>query len=224
MLKSRLNDFGADYLSQVLLALLFQAGDYAKAQRHRRVLSEEMVPLYRKYDVLVTAGSGPAPRLDVQGAKDALERWAQPSSTAVFNVTGAPAMMLCSGFSKSGLPLGLQIAGRPFDEACVFQVAHAYQRETQWHQRHPVLTHSKASPFSEKPAPLPPAADPRTCAAIEFLADSAGIRLSDDQIRRVAAGAPMVREMAQRIPDHGWETEPAGLFHCVQWSHANDDR
>ena len=64
VLRTRLGDFGEDFLGRTLGALLISAADYVQASRWRRVLVAEMAPLYTKYDVLVTAGPGPAPRLD----------------------------------------------------------------------------------------------------------------------------------------------------------------
>ena len=57
--------------------------------------------------------------------------------TAPFNVTQLPALSLPCGFTDAGLPIGLQIAGRPFDEATVLRVGHAYERATEWHLRRP---------------------------------------------------------------------------------------
>ena len=52
---------------------------------------------------------------------------------------GAPAMALPCGFSKSGLPLGMQIVGRPFGEETILRVGHAYEQATDWHKRRPEL-------------------------------------------------------------------------------------
>jgi len=215
-LKARLLDFGVDYLSQVLLALSFQASDYVRAQRHRLVLAKEMAPLYQKYDVLLTAGLGPAPRLDDQYAKGTLGRRSHPSITTIFNVTGAPALMMCSGFSKNGLPIGIQLAGRPFDESTLFALAHAYEKATSWHERRPELVPgAKVNPLKkERPGPdlgaIP--LDGPDCAAIRGLAKAAGLTLPDEWVRQVAANMPMAAGMLQRIPDHAYTEEPAGIF------------
>jgi len=57
--------------------------------------------------------------------------------TRPFNLTGHPAASVPCGFTAEGLPMGLQIVGRPFDEATVLRVADAYQRLTDWHTRRP---------------------------------------------------------------------------------------
>ena len=54
-----------------------------------------------------------------------------------YNLTGLPAISVPCGFGSNGLPVGLQIAGRAFDEQTVLRVAHAYQAHTDWHLRHP---------------------------------------------------------------------------------------
>jgi aspartyl-tRNA(Asn)/glutamyl-tRNA(Gln) amidotransferase subunit A len=57
--------------------------------------------------------------------------------TAPFNATGLPALSLPCGFTRSGLPIGLQLVGRPFDEATVLRAGHAYEQATEWHARTP---------------------------------------------------------------------------------------
>jgi Asp-tRNA(Asn)/Glu-tRNA(Gln) amidotransferase A subunit family amidase len=59
--------------------------------------------------------------------------------TAPFNAAHLPALSLPCGFSRTGLPIGMQIAGRPFDETTVLRVGHAYEQATQWHLRQPDL-------------------------------------------------------------------------------------
>jgi aspartyl-tRNA(Asn)/glutamyl-tRNA(Gln) amidotransferase subunit A len=54
-----------------------------------------------------------------------------------FNLTGLPAISIPCGFGSAGLPVGLQIVGKPFDEATVLRLAHAYQAHTDWHKKHP---------------------------------------------------------------------------------------
>jgi aspartyl-tRNA(Asn)/glutamyl-tRNA(Gln) amidotransferase subunit A len=56
-----------------------------------------------------------------------------------FNLTGLPAMSIPCGFTSAGLPIGLQIAGKPFDEAMVLRVAHTYEQHTEWHRRQPSI-------------------------------------------------------------------------------------
>jgi aspartyl-tRNA(Asn)/glutamyl-tRNA(Gln) amidotransferase subunit A len=55
--------------------------------------------------------------------------------TVCLNLAGLPGLSLPCGFTGSGLPIGMQILGRPFDEATILQVARAYERETPWHTR-----------------------------------------------------------------------------------------
>jgi aspartyl-tRNA(Asn)/glutamyl-tRNA(Gln) amidotransferase subunit A len=62
-----------------------------------------------------------------------------PNFTIPFNVAGVPALSVCNGFSSGGLPLALQIVGRPFEEARVLQAGHAYERVTPWKERRPAL-------------------------------------------------------------------------------------
>jgi aspartyl-tRNA(Asn)/glutamyl-tRNA(Gln) amidotransferase subunit A len=60
-----------------------------------------------------------------------------PSYTPVYNLTGLPAISVPCGFTSAGLPIGLQLAGRAFEEATVLRAAQAYESATDWHTRHP---------------------------------------------------------------------------------------
>jgi len=57
----------------------------------------------------------------------------------IFNTYGVPAISVPCGFSRDGLPIGLQIIGKPFQEAQVLALAHAYEQATEWHTRRPAL-------------------------------------------------------------------------------------
>jgi Asp-tRNA(Asn)/Glu-tRNA(Gln) amidotransferase A subunit family amidase len=66
------------------------------------------------------------------GTVPALTQYTRP-----YNITGSPAIALPCGFSDAGLPISLQLAGRPFDELTVLRAAHAYEQATDWHTRRP---------------------------------------------------------------------------------------
>jgi len=116
---------------------LFLAYEYVNAQRVRQILKQEAAALLKDVDVLVTPSNPKtAPTFGASYA-EALRRG--PSFTGLFNMTGLPALSIPCGFDEAGLPIGLQIAGRPFAEATVLQVGHAYERAAGWYTRHPAL-------------------------------------------------------------------------------------
>lgn len=196
-LKSRPGDFGRDFLGRVLPACLFQSSDYVQASReHRRVIAETQ-PLYRKYDVLLTVGYGPAPRLD---SHKTINHWQRPSVFTAANVTGGPALVLPAGFSD-GLPLGMQIIGRPFDDATVLRVGYAYQQATDWHLRHPQLVAGSPQPavISRCNEPVAGDVDARTRDFVLTTAQRRGLELNEYQTAILLEGAPYALAMAQRI-------------------------
>jgi len=88
-------------------------------------------------DLLLTASAaGEAPPIN-QVPKWA--NFANPSLTMPFNVTGQPALSVCSGYGAGGLPLSIQLAGRPFEDAAVLAAGHAYEGATSWRQTRPAL-------------------------------------------------------------------------------------
>jgi aspartyl-tRNA(Asn)/glutamyl-tRNA(Gln) amidotransferase subunit A len=211
-LASRPGDFGRDFLGRILPACLFQATDYVAASReHRRIIKEGRA-LYGQYDVLLAAGFGPAPRLD---AHRTVSFWQRPSVFTPSNVTAGPALEICNGFSKTGLPLGMQIIGRPFNEATVLKVGHAYEQATAWRARRPQL---KAG--TPQPAVSPKGNEPDASAANAAtrglaldLAARAGLKLNEREQAILLECAPYALEMANRMRrDRGRFEEPALIF------------
>ena len=210
-LKARPGDFGRDFLGRVLPACLFQSSDYVQASREHRRIIAEMQPLYQKYDVLLTAGFGPAPRLD---AYKTANFWQKTNVFTPSNVTGGPSLELPAGFSN-GLPLGMQVIGRPFDEVNVLRAGHAYQQATDWHTRHPQL-----APGAPQPALTPkgnePVAAELDAATRDFVlrtAQRAGLKLNDYQAAILLETAPFALAMAERVrKPRDRAEEPALVF------------
>jgi aspartyl-tRNA(Asn)/glutamyl-tRNA(Gln) amidotransferase subunit A len=214
-LMERPGDFGAIFLGRVLCPCLFQAGDYVQAQRERQRMVAEMLPLYEKYDVLVTAGQGPAPRLDEHRTIGLLEKWQKPSIVTPFNVTGGPALVLCNGFSQGGLPMSMQVVGKPFDEETVFKVSYAYEQATAWRDMRPHLAAGDSPTPITPEASLPgkPDIDERTYQLVEMLAQRAGLKLPEPVFMQLCEVAPYALAMAQRIRrDHDRADEIANVF------------
>lgn len=212
-LRTRPGDFGEDFLGRVLPAVLISGRDYIQAQRERRRMLAEMAPVYADLDVLVTATAGaPATLL---GSWRTIEFWRRPSLTTPFNVTGGPALAQCIGFSNSGLPLSMQIVGRPFDDATVLRVAHAYERATPWRTRRPQLDpdaqFSTAPP--PEPDPEPVEIDPATRDRVAIACRAAGLTLTERQFELACAAAPHVIAMTGRLyRERAYTEEPANVF------------
>ena len=211
-LRTRPDDFGSDFLGRCTPACLITGADYVQAQRERRVMLAEMETVWNDWDFLVTAGSlGPAQRFD---AHRTLAFWEGPSITTPFNVTGGPALTLCIGFSQSGLPLSMQIAGRPFDDAGVLQAGAAYERATGWRKRRPTL--DPAAKVVPAPRPAPDAladVDAATRDRAARAVKAAGLPLNEAQFEQVCAAAPHVAAMVGRLRrDRTFVEEPSNTF------------
>lgn len=136
-LRERPEDYGSLTRERLLSGAFVRAADYINATRVRAKLAKAFHALFSEIDVAITASAmDPACRIDDPAE---IDRTYGRQARAPFNVTGSPALALPVGFSKAGLPLGMQIIGKPFDEAMVYRVAHAYEQATRWVDRHPVL-------------------------------------------------------------------------------------
>jgi aspartyl-tRNA(Asn)/glutamyl-tRNA(Gln) amidotransferase subunit A len=143
-LRGRAQDYGDDVRLRLYAAGNFLATDYVKSQRARTLLRQAMAEAFKQADVIVAPTLPAFPPLikeyfvrsgDMrEHVIDAFIRFNNP-----FNLTGLPAVSVPCGFGSAGLPVGLQIVGKPFDEAGVLRLAHAYQTQTDWHKKRPAL-------------------------------------------------------------------------------------
>ena len=124
-------------------------------------------------------------------------------------------MAVCCGFSSSGLPLGVQLAGRPFDDAMVLRVAHAYELATSWHARRPVLSSETECPAV--PQASAPGAPSRTDSRVRQIAaaavEQAGFTPDGQRFEEICEAAPYVLAIAQRLRGpRRRSNEPSGVF------------
>jgi aspartyl-tRNA(Asn)/glutamyl-tRNA(Gln) amidotransferase subunit A len=136
-LQERPEDFAALTRNRILPGAFVSAAKYIKAQQLRAALCREFAAAMRDLDAVITLSSLFLPcRIEDPAA---IARTYDQQCRLVFNVTGSPAISVPTGFSQSGLPLAMQIAGRAFDEPTVFRVAQAYEAATGFaHKRPPI--------------------------------------------------------------------------------------
>lgn len=134
-MRERPQDYGALARERLMAGAFVRAADYVNATRIRRKMADAFHALFADMDVAVTASSmDPACRID---DPQAIEHTYARQARAPFNVTGSPAISVPVGFSKTGLPLAMQIVGKPYSEALIYRVAHAYEQATDWVKMHP---------------------------------------------------------------------------------------
>jgi aspartyl-tRNA(Asn)/glutamyl-tRNA(Gln) amidotransferase subunit A len=210
---ARPREFGADFRSRALPAVLFSANDYVQATREHRRMMVEMEPLFDRFDAFVTAGLGEAPRLSDYRS---VSFWQKPSLLTAWNVTGQPVLMLPHGFGKNGLPLGMQILGRPFGETTILRVGHAYEQATDWHTRRPPLVPGIPAPAVAAPPVLSGGSDQADAATRDLCvkaARRAGLSLDDLMLEQLLEGAPYALGMVARLRrDHRLHHEPANIM------------
>jgi aspartyl-tRNA(Asn)/glutamyl-tRNA(Gln) amidotransferase subunit A len=141
---TRSRDLGEDVRSRLNLGATIKATQYLKAQRVRGKVREIFMEAFKKVDALVT------PQLPITAPKIGQSNvsWGKETEsvvgaltrfTRIYNLIGIPSLCLPCGFSFSGMPIGLQIAAKPFAEETVLKVGHAYEINTPWKNRHPLL-------------------------------------------------------------------------------------
>ena len=143
-LKNRAVDYSPDVRTGLLVGQLVLGKHYMKAQRVRSLIRQEMAAALRRVDALVTPTAPvPAPRIGqttvTVGHEEIDIMWALSRLTRPANLTGFPALSVPCGFTQDGLPIGLQLIGRPFAEAAILQIAYTYEQNTSWHQRRPMF-------------------------------------------------------------------------------------
>ncbi len=136
-MRTRYNDYGERLRGRMAFGGLFAATDYVQAQRFRRELCARTAAAAAPFDVLLTAGApAEAPRIDE------LPRWdglTQPGFTAPMNQTGWPAIGVPAGLGEGGLPVGVQLMAKPFEEPTLFRAAQVLEHAIGERSRRPSL-------------------------------------------------------------------------------------
>jgi aspartyl-tRNA(Asn)/glutamyl-tRNA(Gln) amidotransferase subunit A len=136
-LRERPQDYGDLTRERLFPGAFVTAAEYVNAMRMRAKKTAAFNRLFDDVDVVVTASAhDPACRID--DPKQVEYTYAR-QARAPFNLTGSPALAVPTGFSAGGLPLGMQVVGRPFGEATIYRVAQAYEAAAGWTKRQPVL-------------------------------------------------------------------------------------
>ena len=143
-IRERPEDIGADVRARLYLGAMTPAVDYIKAQRARAAYNKQLADAMNTYDLLLapTAAVG-APRIDqefveiggqMENALSLMSRLTRP-----FNLTGQPTISVPCGFTSDGMPIGMQLAGRMWEDSVVLRAAHAFEQATEWHSRRPPI-------------------------------------------------------------------------------------
>jgi len=146
-LRERPQDFHHNTRVAFTTGELIPSQTYYKAQKLRALVRKQTLDALERYDVLaMPIDSEPATIMDmrpgVRSKETAIQALRRGSYRGLFSMVSGPALSVCCGFTsdrEGKLPLALQLAGRPFDEATVLNVAHAYQQNTAWHLERPPI-------------------------------------------------------------------------------------
>jgi aspartyl-tRNA(Asn)/glutamyl-tRNA(Gln) amidotransferase subunit A len=138
-----LQDRWADYYAltrvNVSRGSLPSGADYVQAARVRRVAQQKLAELFQSVDLIVTPTSAVGAPASMEISEPRLNRFFKIVFTGYWDAMGNPALVVPMGFTEGGLPLSLQMAARPFDEALALKAGDAYQTATDWHLRVPSL-------------------------------------------------------------------------------------
>jgi len=140
---TREEGFGEEVKRRIMLGTFalsagYYDAHYKKAQKVRTLIKQDFEKVFEQYDVII-GPTAPTPAFKLgENTRDPLTMYANDILTIPVNLAGVPAISVPCGFDK-GLPLGLQIIGRHFDESTVYKVAHAFEQATDFHKQQPEL-------------------------------------------------------------------------------------
>ncbi|GIO07966.1 glutamyl-tRNA(Gln) amidotransferase subunit A [Brevibacillus reuszeri] len=140
--ESRSQGFGAEVKRRIMLGTYalssgYYDAYYKKAQQVRTLIIQDFNSIFADYDVILHPTTPSTAFKIGENADDPVKMYLEDICTVPVNLAGLPAISVPCGFAKSGLPIGLQIVGRAFDESTVLRVAHAYEQSVGFHQRKP---------------------------------------------------------------------------------------
>jgi aspartyl-tRNA(Asn)/glutamyl-tRNA(Gln) amidotransferase subunit A len=142
--KSRSQGFGAEVKRRIMLGTYalssgYYDAYYVKAQKVRTLIMQDFIRAFEGVDLILTPVA-PTPAFKIgEKLDDPLQMYLSDIFTIPVNLAGTCALSVPAGFSASGLPIGLQLIGRPFDEETILRAAHAFEQATEWHTRKAVI-------------------------------------------------------------------------------------
>ncbi|MDH5641568.1 MAG: Asp-tRNA(Asn)/Glu-tRNA(Gln) amidotransferase subunit GatA [Nitrospira sp.] len=143
-MKTRQEGFGPEVKRRIMLGTyVLSAGYYdayyGKAQAVRTLVCRDFQEAFKEVDLIVTPTT-PTPAFKLgEKSENPLQMYLSDIFTISVNLAGLPAIALPCGVSKGGLPIGMQLIGRAFEEETMLRAAHAYEQATQWHLKKPII-------------------------------------------------------------------------------------
>ncbi len=143
-MNTRAKGFGAEVKRRIMLGTYalssgYYEAYYKKAQQVRTLIKRDFEEAFKTVDVIVTPTSPTAAFKIGEKADDPLQMYLSDIFTISVNLAGVPGISIPCGFTREGLPVGMQIIGKHFDEETILRIAHAYEQSTTWHKRKPRL-------------------------------------------------------------------------------------
>ena len=142
--QSRAEGFGNEVKRRIMLGTFslssgYYDAYYKKAQKVRTLIKKDFEDVFEKYDVIV-GPTTPTPAFKIgEKVDDPLTMYANDILTIPVNLAGVPGISVPCGFAANGLPLGLQMIGKHFDESTIYRAAHAFEQATDFHKQFPKL-------------------------------------------------------------------------------------
>jgi aspartyl-tRNA(Asn)/glutamyl-tRNA(Gln) amidotransferase subunit A len=141
--QSRAEGFGPEVKRRIILGTYVLSSGYydayyLRAQKVRTLIRQDFLKAYEQVDALITPTS-PVPAFKIGEKSDPLAMYLCDIYTIGVNLAGLPGLSVPCGFTKAGLPIGVQLIGQPFQEANLLAIANAYERAHEWHSKHPVV-------------------------------------------------------------------------------------
>src|SRR6266542_155385 len=139
---SRDEGFGAEVKRRIMLGTYalsagYYDAYYLKAQKVRTLIKRDFDEAFKRCDVIVTPTAPTTAFKLGEKTQDPLQMYLSDIYTISINLAGLPALSLPCGFDSEGIPIGLQIIDKPFDESTIFRVAYNYEQATEWHKKRP---------------------------------------------------------------------------------------
>jgi aspartyl-tRNA(Asn)/glutamyl-tRNA(Gln) amidotransferase subunit A len=143
-MNTRAQGFGAEVKRRIMLGTYalsagYYEAYYKKAQQVRTSIKKDFEDAFRKIDIILTPTSPTAAFEIGEKTANPLQMYLSDIFTISVNLAGVPGISIPCGFTSNGLPIGLQLIGKHFDEESILKVAYAYEQATDWHIRKPNL-------------------------------------------------------------------------------------